>query len=288
MTLTHRDKRWYKETPLDRGIVYAAETPSGYLFTVRDGGRVLVNDVELSDANSLALHDYSDPTNFKGYTVPHSGEGPSVVEDNGYISGVWMGAAPDPGYGTPIYMGVFKQGKGAVRYLLGFAGEVIDHEGRRGPDNHCFPQVFGRESDRHIVYLGGAHNGIVKCGVSAQPHAFYSCHGLYPVGPQGKYTIQGHTYPAARMVGDTLHVVSRHLDGDYRLVYWAVDTTTMQTTRHEVLDSIEVEHTYAIWYQQPYVKGDTLIVPTSRIYTPKGEKPGTYTDPEPKTFEVKI
>jgi hypothetical protein len=283
-------KRWTRQEPLDPAIKYAAELPSGRLFTIRDDGPVQIGDKVISDAASLALHHYGPEKS--GYPIMHSGEAPPCTSSNDYDTGAWMGNAPDPRYGTPIYIGVSRPDRDPVRYLLHFAGAVLtsepDHQ--RGIDNHCLPQLFVRESDKRIVYLSGAHHGTIYAGVSGSPHAGYNFHRLHPVGPLSDHPANGHTYPAARLVGDTLHVVSRLTTNGYKwcLIYWRVNTLTMQTDNAQVLDVADDDAKYAIWYQQPRVERDTLIIDTSRRWRPK-DKPDTFlTDPEPKRFEIKI
>ena len=289
MALTRRNNQYYREVPMDPGIVYAAETPTASLFAVHRDGRVMVDDVELSDADSLALHDYT--SEFHGYPVPHSGVADSVVESGGYVTAAWMGAAPDISWGTPIYIGVRRSTGETVRHLLHFAGHVLDHnpKTRRGIDNHCFPQLFLRDSDKRLVYLGGGHHTTLYAGVSGSPHAGFNFHRLHPVGPESSTPLCSHTYPAARLVGDTLHVVSRFTTDGYQfhLAYWTVDTLTMQTRPTTILDKAPDGHKYAIWYQQPRVEGDKLIIDTSRRWSNTGTV-ADLTDPEPKTYEVAI
>lgn len=286
MTLTRRNNQYFREVPMP-GVKLAYEMPSGALFAIHDDGRAMLDDVQLNDADSLALHDYKDPLAFRGYPVPHSGEGPCVVEAGGYTTAAIMGATPDIRFGAPIWIMVHHPDKGTVRYLLGFAGAVLDSTSKRGIDNHCFPQLFERPTDHHIVYLEGGHNNTIRLGVSKQPYAAYGFNGLHPVGPMSRYTNQGHTYPAARMVGDTLHVVSRFLDGDTSLVYWSVNTKTLQPGKSQVLDKPPAEARYAIWYQQPRVEGDKLIIDTARRWSKTGTTEDL-TEPEPETYEVAI
>lgn len=203
---------------------------------------------------------------------------------------MWMGATPDTPFGTPIYNAVFHPAKGIVRYQMPFAGAILDGDpkSRRGIDNHCFPQLIKRPVDNRIIYVEGCHNNPMRVGVSWAPHATYGFQSLYPVGPQSRYTNNGHTYPAARLVGDTLHIVSRFLDGTYSLIHFTVDTRSMLTGDVTVLDKGDPDAKYSIWYQQPRVEGNTLIIDTSRQWRPK-EKPDTFlTDPEPKRYELKI
>lgn len=274
MTLTYRNKQWYMEAPLDPDVQFAAETREHNLMTIRAGGIVTVGGKELSRVA------------YDPYPVPHSGEGPPVVESNGYVSAAWMGSQPDPGYGTPIYIGVWRNDREPAVYLLHFAGAVMASDARLGIDNHCLPQLFLRESDSRVVYLSGGHNTTLYAGVSASPHAAYAFHRLHPVGPVSKYATNGHTYPAAVLVGDTLHVVSRFLNGDYSLTYWTVDTTTMQTGPVQVLDTAPDGHSYAIWYQQLALDGGTLVIDTNRRWRKKGET--DLSEPEPKRYEVAI
>lgn len=294
MTLTYENNRYYRRVPLPPTVKYATETPSGRVVTVLDDGRVLIDDqVELSDPNSLALHDYKDSAQFLGYGPAHSGDGHDVVESNGYVTFAWMGATPSAGkgFGTPIWVGVWREGREPVRHPLGFTGSVIDSDPRnwRGPDNHCRTQLFLRETGNQIVALSGAHHGPLLAWVSHSPDAGYNFYGPYNVGPESSSPVWGHTYPAAVMVGDTLHVVSRFTTDGYQfhLVYWEMDTRTMRHSNYKVLDKAPDGHKYAVWYQQPRVDGDTLIVDTNRRWS----KTGTMADlsePEAKTFEVAL
>lgn len=287
MPLTYENNQWTRKVPLP-GVKLAYETESGRLFAIHDDGRVMLDEFRLNDDASLALHDYDDPGQFRGYAVPHSGEWKCVTESNGYVTAAWMAEHPDAHLGTPIHIAVFHPNKHIVHYPLGFAGMVLDHTANRDIDNHCLPQLFIRESDKRVVYLSGGHNTTLYAGVSSSPHAGYGFQCLYPVGPLSRYTNNGHTYPAARLVGDTLHIVSRFLDGDYSLVHFTVDTRSMLTGEVTVLDKAPDGHKYAIWYQQPRVEGNKLIIDTRRRYRPK-DQPDTYlSEPEPKTFEVEI
>lgn len=291
MTLTRENNLWIHTMTLPPSVAYAVETSAG-LFCIHDDGRVMLGDVRVNDDASPALHNYG-PDKLP-YPVMHSGEAPPVCESNGYITSCWMGngpVVPGAGFGTPIWMCVYHRDKGIVRYQMPYAGAILDGNpnSRRGIDNHCLPQVFVRESDKHVVYVEGCHNSPMRIGVSAQPHAAYGFHGLYPVGPVSRYTSNGHTYPAARLVGDTLHIVSRFLDGETRsLVYWSVETKTMQTGKSLLLDKAPADTTYCIWYQQPRVDGNKLVITTSRRYRPKDQPDTFLSEPEPNTFEVAI
>lgn len=251
MTLTYKNGIWYREVAMDPSIKFAIESESGHIVSVHDDGRVLINDsVELTTPETLALHN-PDPNSFKGYPVPHSGDGRCIAESNGYVTFAWMGESPEQSYGTPIYLGVWREGREPVRYLLHFAGAVLLPDVFRGVDNHCFPQVFTRASDSKIVYLSGGHHSRLYVGVSNSPHAGFNFHGLYPVGPVSDHPANGHSYPAAVMVGDDLHVVSRFTTDGYKfhLVYWKVDTNTFEYSDYQVLQVAPEGHAYAIWYQ---------------------------------------
>lgn len=289
MALTHIKNQWYREVPLPQTVAYAEETPSGRLFAIHTDGRVMLDDVELSDPESQALNNFG-PEKL-GYPIPHSGEGPCVVESNGYVTAACMGSFPLQKQGTPIWVYIYHPDKGVVRYVIEFAGMVRDGNPKYWPgiDNHPRPQLFVRASDKRVVYLGSGHNKPINASVSHLPHAGYNFPLLHPVGPVSTHPTNGHTYPAAVLIGDTLHVVSRFLSSaQYQLAYWTLDTLTMQTGPHQILDIAPKDHTYAIWYQQLSIDGGTLVIDTKRRYRLKGEPDTVLSDPEPKTYEIAI
>lgn len=281
-----------KQEALPATIKYANELPSGRLVTIEQSGRVAVDGtVELSDANSLALNDYSDPNKFLGYGPTHSGDGHDAAEGNGYLTFTYMGAGPDAGFGTPIWMSVWRGGIEPVRYQMPYAGVVLDSNprNRRTKDNHCRPQVFLLENGK-ITYVSGAHHGPIYAAVSGSPWAGFNFGPLFPAGPDSASPVNGHSYPAVTVVGNELHIVSRFTTDGYkfRLVYWKLDPMSRTIADYTVLDEAPEDHTYCIWYQQPYKSDDSIIVPTKRRYRLKGQPENYLSDPEPKTFTISI